>query len=137
MGSFGCEVDPQGHLCFFVRRMVERLDLSATEQAYGEEGQPGAAGVGVAVHLRVWDHQRAVAGAEDSRGLGVPLFDRGCPAELLDTERLSAVGAEGTTGDARFPIVGLVIVEIELALVSTAYNLTRMWRRVPDWGQAD
>lgn len=81
------EVDPQSHLCFFVRRMVERLDLSATEQAY-------AVGIGVAVHLRVGAHQRAVAGAEDSRGLGVPLFDRGCPAELLDAERLSAAASE-------------------------------------------
>ncbi len=29
------------HLCFFVRRVVERLDLSALERAYSEEGQPG------------------------------------------------------------------------------------------------
>jgi len=29
------------HLCFFVRRVVERLDLSALERSYGEEGQPG------------------------------------------------------------------------------------------------
>src|SRR6266567_3248536 len=35
------EVLGEGHLCFFVRRMVERLDLSAIEQAYSEEGQPG------------------------------------------------------------------------------------------------
>src|SRR5437016_13855001 len=35
------EVLGGGHLCFFVRRMVERLDLSAIEQAYSEEGQPG------------------------------------------------------------------------------------------------
>lgn len=35
------EVLGKGHLCFFVRRLVERLDLSAIEQAYSEEGQPG------------------------------------------------------------------------------------------------
>lgn len=35
------EVLGEGHLCFFVRRTVERLDLSAFEQAYSEEGQPG------------------------------------------------------------------------------------------------
>jgi len=29
------------HLCFFLRRVVERLDLSALERAYDEEGQPG------------------------------------------------------------------------------------------------
>jgi len=31
----------EGHLCFFLRRVVERLDLRALEQAYSEEGQPG------------------------------------------------------------------------------------------------
>lgn len=31
----------ENHLCFFVRRVVERLNLSALEQAYSEEGQPG------------------------------------------------------------------------------------------------
>ena len=35
------EVLGQDHLCFLVRRVVERLDLSAIEQAYSEEGQPG------------------------------------------------------------------------------------------------
>src|SRR5712691_7895212 len=35
------EVLGEGHLCFFVRRMVERLELSAIERAYSEEGQPG------------------------------------------------------------------------------------------------
>jgi transposase len=29
------------HLCFFLRRVVQRLDLSALERAYDEEGQPG------------------------------------------------------------------------------------------------
>jgi len=28
------------HLCFFLRRVVEHLDLSALERSYGEEGQP-------------------------------------------------------------------------------------------------
>jgi len=35
------EVLGKDHLCFFLRRVVERLDLSAIEQAYSEEGQPG------------------------------------------------------------------------------------------------
>src|SRR3970282_1793853 len=35
------EVLGEGHLCFFLRRMVERLDLGAIEQAYEEEGRPG------------------------------------------------------------------------------------------------
>lgn len=35
------EVLGKNHLCFFLRRVVERLDLGAMEQAYSEEGQPG------------------------------------------------------------------------------------------------
>jgi transposase len=35
------EVLGPGHLCFFLRRVVERLDLSDFERAYDEEGQPG------------------------------------------------------------------------------------------------
>lgn len=35
------EVLGEDHLCFFLRRVVERLDLSAIEQVYSEEGQPG------------------------------------------------------------------------------------------------
>lgn len=35
------EVLGEGHLCFFLRRVVEHLDLRPIEQAYSEEGQPG------------------------------------------------------------------------------------------------
>jgi transposase len=35
------EVLGEDHLCFFVVRVVQGLDLSAFEQAYSEEGQPG------------------------------------------------------------------------------------------------
>lgn len=35
------EVLGEKHLCFFIRRAVERLDLSAFLADYGEEGQPG------------------------------------------------------------------------------------------------
>jgi transposase len=35
------EVLGEGHLCFFLRRVVERLDLRALEQVYEEEGRPG------------------------------------------------------------------------------------------------
>ncbi len=31
----------EDHLCFFLSRLVQELDLSAFEQAYSEEGQPG------------------------------------------------------------------------------------------------
>jgi transposase len=33
----------EGHLCFFVYRVVEQLDLRGFEQAYGEEGPPAYA----------------------------------------------------------------------------------------------
>lgn len=35
------EVLGTGHLCFYLRRVVERLDLSAFERVYDEEGRPG------------------------------------------------------------------------------------------------
>jgi transposase len=39
------------HLCFFVHRIVEQLDLSAFEQAYGEEGRAAYA---PALMVKVW-----------------------------------------------------------------------------------
>jgi transposase len=35
------EVLGEGHLCFFVHEVVERLDLRGIENSYSEEGQPG------------------------------------------------------------------------------------------------
>ncbi|MBI4166865.1 MAG: hypothetical protein HY508_14150 [Acidobacteria bacterium] len=35
------EVLGKDHLCFFLRRMVERLDLGGIEQGYDEEGRSG------------------------------------------------------------------------------------------------
>ena len=34
------EVLGEDHLCFFIHRAVERLDVSAFEQEYSEEGHP-------------------------------------------------------------------------------------------------
>src|SRR5437016_13809614 len=59
------EVLGEGHLCFFVRRMVERLDLSAIEQAYSEEGQPG---YHPALLVKVWLYAYAL-GMTSSRRL--------------------------------------------------------------------
>jgi len=53
------------HLCFFVRRVVERLDLSALERSYGEEGQPG---YHPALLLSVWLYGYAL-GMTSSRRL--------------------------------------------------------------------
>lgn len=41
----------EGHLCFFVHRVVEQLDLSGFEQDYGEEGPPAYA---PALMVKVW-----------------------------------------------------------------------------------
>jgi len=53
------------HLCFFLRRVVERLDLSALERAYDEEGQPG---YHPALLLSVWLYAYAL-GLTSSRRL--------------------------------------------------------------------
>ena len=41
----------EGHLCFFVHRVVEQLDLRGFEQAYGEEGPPAYAPL---LMVKVW-----------------------------------------------------------------------------------
>jgi len=53
------------HLCFFLRRVVERLDLSALEQVYDEEGQPA---YHPALLLSVWLYAYAL-GMTSSRRL--------------------------------------------------------------------
>ena len=53
------------HLCFFLRRVVAQLDLSALERAYDEEGQPG---YHPALLLSVWLYAYAL-GVTSSRRL--------------------------------------------------------------------
>ena len=43
-------------------------------------------------------------------------------------------GLKEQRGMRRFRLRGLAQVGIELPLACTAYNLTRRWRRLPDWG---
>jgi len=45
------EILGEEHLCFFLHRVVERLDLSGFEQGYGEEGPPAYA---PALMVKVW-----------------------------------------------------------------------------------
>lgn len=45
------EVLGQEHICFFLHRAVEQLDLSALEQGYVEEGNPA---YHPALLLKVW-----------------------------------------------------------------------------------
>lgn len=59
------EVLGADHLCFFLRRVVERLDLRALEQAYEEEGQPA---YHPALLLSVWLYAYAL-GMTSSRRL--------------------------------------------------------------------
>lgn len=55
----------EDHLCFFVHRLVERLDLSAFEEAYVEEGRPAYA---PALLVKVWLYAYAL-GLTSSRRL--------------------------------------------------------------------
>src|ERR1700694_3427397 len=55
----------EGHLCFFVHRVVGELDLSEFERAYGEEGAPAYA---PALMVKVWLYAYAL-GVTSSRRL--------------------------------------------------------------------
>ena len=52
------------HLCFFVHRAVEKLDLQPFEASYGEEGHPA---YHPALLLKVWLYAYAL-GVTSSRG---------------------------------------------------------------------
>ena len=78
----------EDHVCFFLHRAVERLDLSAFEQGYVEEGRPA---YHPALLLQVWLYAYvlgmnlgAAAGAAGAGGLGVSVFGRRCHAGFLD-----------------------------------------------------
>ena len=55
----------EGHLCFFLRRVVERLDLSPFEETYEDEGHPAYAPAALVV---VWLYAYAL-GVTSSRRL--------------------------------------------------------------------
>src|SRR6516165_3155379 len=87
------DVPGERHLCVFVHEVVERLDLSAFEQDYEEEGRPAYA---PALRVKVWRYAYALgitscrrAGTTGARGPGVPLPGRRGATRLLDAERLS------------------------------------------------
>ena len=104
------EVLGEGHLCFFVHRAVEKLNLEAFVGAYSEEGHPGvspgADAEGVVVRIRGGDHQFAAAGGTHPGGFGAAVFGGGSGAGLLGAERFSpaaqAVGRNSrATGAAK------------------------------------
>ena len=67
-----------GHLCFFVRRVVAKLDLRAFREEYGDRRGPGLrardVGFGMAVRLRAGGDQFAKAGTANPGGFGVSVF---------------------------------------------------------------
>src|SRR3972149_6762161 len=89
------EVLGEDHVCFFVHRAVERLDLGAFEQGYVEEGRPA---YHPALLLKVWLYAYALGVTSARRprlagagagGLGLPVPGRGSHAGFLDPEPVS------------------------------------------------
>ena len=93
-----CDVLGSGHLCFFVRRVMAKLNLSALRNEYG--GRPGLCtgdvGFGLAVRLRAGGDQFAKIGTAHSRGFGISLFGGRGRAGSLDTEGVPATARQGT-----------------------------------------
>ena len=87
------------HLCFFLRRVVDRLDLNSFEEAYEDEGRPAYApepvGGGVAVRLCAGGDLVAAAGAAGAGGFGVPLLGGRGDAGFLDAEPVSSAARAG------------------------------------------
>src|SRR5262249_58963857 len=50
---------PAGHLCFCIHQLIEKLDLSEYDRAYGEEGQRA---YNPRLMLKVWLYPLAVNG---------------------------------------------------------------------------
>src|SRR6266581_2220354 len=77
------------HLCFFLSRMVKKLDLSAFEQAYSEEGQPG---YHPALLVAVWLYATAL-GVTSSRRLRRAIND--LFTQVLEVARDAGLGRLG------------------------------------------
>jgi transposase len=84
------EVPGESHLCFFIHRVVEQLDLSDLEAAYVEEGRPAYAPV---MMVKLWLYAYAL-GVTSSRRLEQRVRDDlafrylagGCGAGFLGAE---------------------------------------------------
>jgi len=95
-----CDVLGSGHLCFLVRRVMAKLNLSALRNEYGEEGGPAYAPEMLA---SVWLYADALGvtsspkiGTAHSRGFGISLFGGRGRAGSLDTEGVPATARQGT-----------------------------------------
>ena len=89
----------EDHLCFFVHRVVEQLDLRGFEKAYGEEGPPAYLPL---LMVKVWLYAYAL-GVTSSRRLEQRIREDlafrylagGSQAGPLDPERISAAAPAG------------------------------------------
>ena len=87
------------HLCFFLRRVVDRLDLNSFEEAYEDEGRPAYA---PELLVAVWLYAYAL-GVTSSRRLeqrvredfGVSLLGGRGDAGFLDAEPVSSAARAG------------------------------------------
>ena len=81
----------EAHLCFFVHRVVERLDLQRFEEGYGEEGRRAYA---PALMVKVWLYAYALQVTSSRRleqrvreDLALRYLAGGATPRLLDLER--------------------------------------------------
>ncbi|HEX5413035.1 MAG TPA: transposase [Terriglobia bacterium] len=111
----------RSHLCFYMRRMVEKLDLSAFESDYGEEGRRA---YHPALRVGVWLYAYAlgITRSKLRSGIGRAIYG-------LRKARIEPVFGvlKEQRGMRQFRWRGLEKVQVEWSLSVTAYNLTRMW----------
>ena len=88
-----------GHLCFFLRRVVAKLNLRAFREEYGEEGGPAYA---PEMLISVWLYAYALNvtssrrfGAAHSRRFGISLFGGRRDAGSLDAKCVSSATWQG------------------------------------------
>ena len=115
------------HLGFFVHRAVERLDLRAFEEPYVEEG---CAAYHPALLLKVWLCAYALGGTSARRleprvreELAFRYLAGGAVPDFWTLNQFRTRHARALND--LFPQV------VELALATTAFNLTRLWRTNP------
>jgi transposase len=143
------DIRGEEHLCFFLHRVVERLDRSGFEQDYGEEGPPASA---PALRVKVWLYAyalgvtwsrrleervredlafRYLAGGASPDPWTLNEFRRQHRRAIYERRKAIIEPVFGVLkeqrGMRRFRCRGLAHVGIEMALAATAYNLTRRW----------
>src|SRR3989442_1229634 len=89
----------ENHVCFFLHRAIEALELSAFEQGYADDGRPA---YHPALMLKVWLYAYALGITSARRleqrvreDLAFRYLAAGAATGLLDAERLSASARAG------------------------------------------